>query len=533
MASLKLRLAFQRVRDELLEQPKSGRAFVANAFELDLVAVDYDGWIKELAASLKSGDYAPGPIEYCNAPKGADLVRPAARMQITDRVVYTAGVGACLRDIHRETRWSQNKHDFAVGINPKGLATRHWLLSPFVGWDAWREESVRRLGLAKCRYVLTADIAGYFENISIGILREDLARIGCPLNAISIVTTCLNHWSLPGERGLPQGVLGSDILSKLYLETFDQSLKSAGFAHLRYSDDVRVFCSSEREARRALVVVTELLRKRGLTLQSAKTQIREAAGLEAEFEGAVPAIKALNKDYIDEAVAAGLLVGDPSIPVSVVDDLANAEPSKMSTAVMRMAFTKFVLEEDRPNKTMRNYLLRRLASRGDDMAVQYCSQLILNDPETTTVVLRYFQDLGDTRRFEKVIRKALTSKDLDMYPYQRYLLLDWLWRNCERLTSQTVKAIRAVAQDGNVSAFVQTYSRALLGRFGDYADLERIAGAYGTSSDPLERAQLLCCLARLERGKRNTLLGRARDQKPWLDRAVKLVRSGSGPIAAG
>jgi hypothetical protein len=532
MATLKLRLAFQRVRDELLEQPKSGRAFVANAFELDLVGVDYDGWVRELAASLKAGDYAPGPVQYCNAPKGAGLVRPGARMQIADRVIYTAGVGACLKDIYRETRWSQSKRDFAVGINPKGLSTRHWLLSPFVGWDAWREESVRRLGLAKSRYVLTADIAGYFENISIAILREDLARIGCHPSAISIVTTCLNHWSLPGERGLPQGVLASDVLSKLYLETFDRSLKSAGFTHLRYSDDVRVFCSSEREARHALVTITELLRKRGLTLQSAKTQIREAAGLEAEFEGAVPAIKALNKDYIDEAVSAGLLAADPSIPVSVVDDLVNAEPTKMSTAVMRMAFRKFVLEEELPSKTMRNYLLRRLASREDDMAVPYCSQLMLNEPDTTTVVLRYFEDLDDTKRFEKVIRAALTLKDLEMYPYQRYLLLDWLWRNCDRMTAQTVKVIRAFAQDDGGSAFVQTYARALLGRFGDYADLERIASAYGTSSDPIERAQLLCCLARLERGKRNTILGRARDQKPWLDRAVKLVK-GTGPIAGG
>jgi hypothetical protein len=184
------------------------------------------------------------------------------------------------------------------------------------------------------------------------------------------------------------------------------------------------------------------LRKRGLTLQSAKTQIREATGLEAEFEGAVPAIQALNKDYIDEAVVAGLLAADPSIPVSVVDDLANAEPSKMSTAVMRMAFRKFVLEEEKPSKTMRNYLLRRLASREDDMAVPYCSELMLKEPDTSTVVLRYFEDLSDTRRFENVIRKALTSKDLDMYPYHRYLLLDWLWRNCERVSASTVKVVR-------------------------------------------------------------------------------------------
>jgi len=88
-----------------------------------------------------------------------------------------------------------------------------------------------------------------------------------------------------------------------------------------------------------------------------------------------------------------------------------------------------------------------------------------------------------------------------------------------------VRAIRTVAQDGDSPSFVQAYANALLGKFGDYSDLERIASAYRKSSDPLERAQLLCCLSGLERSKRNAMLGRVRGQKPWLDRAAKLVRS--------
>jgi hypothetical protein len=68
---LKPRLAFQRVCDELLDQPKSGRAFVVNQLEVQLIELDYDGWIKALAATLKNDQYAPGPIECCNAPNVA------------------------------------------------------------------------------------------------------------------------------------------------------------------------------------------------------------------------------------------------------------------------------------------------------------------------------------------------------------------------------------------------------------------------------------------------------------------------------
>jgi hypothetical protein len=112
-----------------------------------------------------------------------------------------------------------------------------------------------------------------------------------------------------------------------------------------------------------------------------------------------------------------------------------------------------------------------------------------------------------------------------MYTYQRYLVLDWLWRNCEHLGAPTVRAIRKLAQEPGSPTFVRSYAIALLGRFGDYSDLERIASAYGKSSDPLERAQLLCSLERLELTKRNALLGRAKSQKPWLDRVVKLLKS--------
>lgn len=524
-APLKPRLAFQRVRDELVDQRKSGRAFVANHFELELIEADYAGWIDDLKQQLKDGQYSPGPIEYCNAPKGRGLVRPAARMQIADRVVYTAAVGACFKKIHAATRWSQKTIDFAPRINPHGLSKRQWLLAPFVAWDEWREQSLRKLEAKTTRYVLTADIAGFFENVSIRMLASDLIRIGCDAEVVTIIRTCLSHWAPSDDRGLPQGVLASDVLAKLYLEAFDRHLKTEGFRHVRYADDLRVFCRSEREARRALVLITELLRERGLTLQSAKTQIREAAGLEAEFEGAVPAIQALNRDYIDEALAAGLMQMDPSVPVSVIDDLANAEPSAMNPKVIRRAFRKFILKSASPDQSMRRFLLRRFAALHDDTAVDYCSELIVEQPETSTEVLRYFEDLQDPRRFEETLVKVLRAPDLSMYPYQRYLVLEWLWRNSPKLRSPTMKAVRDLAFDGTSPQFARAVAIALVGKFGDHSDLERIAGIFGKTSDPLERAQLLCSLLRLEKSRRNALLGRVKDEQPWVNRAVRLVRA--------
>jgi hypothetical protein len=212
-STLNLDLAYARVRDELVSQPKSFRALVTDPWELDLVEVDRDSWLANLGALVDSGQFVPGPVEVCDAPKGGGLVRPATRLHLADRVVYTAAVGACLPAIDQETRWSQGACDFAPRLDPSALGKREWLRSPFLGWDEFRTRSLQRLDSPTFEFVLSADIAGYFENVSLSLLASDLRRIGCPDPAVRLVSQCLNAWALTPDRGLPQGVMASDILA--------------------------------------------------------------------------------------------------------------------------------------------------------------------------------------------------------------------------------------------------------------------------------------------------------------------------------
>lgn len=524
---LNLPLAYKRVRDELVEQPKSGRAFAVNAFEQELVETDLDPWLGTLKAAVVGGNYTPGALQICGAPKGGDLVRPGALISLSDRVVYTAAVGACVKRIVEATRWSQRKVDFAPLFHATHPHQRQWLLKPFKGWELWTERSVALLDRRSTRYVVTADIAGFFENVSIKRLRNDLVRIGCQEDVVQLVAGCLNKWAgLVGDRGLPQGVLASDILAKLYLESLDRRIKDDGHMHVRYADDLRVFCRSHVEARRALVLVTELLRERGLTLQSAKTEIRPAsAALRAEFAGAVPLIKALHAEWIDEAIDSGVIPeGYASVPVSVIDDLVDLEPEAMDPEVIRRAFKVFVLEAERPNRSMFRYLLRRLASLDDDFAAGYCSARLMSHPEAAPEILRYFADLGEAA-LQVPISHALGSRDLLAYPYTRYLMLVWL-RDAEfRLRNQALAAARKQAFQPENPAYLQAAARAVLGRAGVHSDLDKIAGLLTTSADPFERAQLLCCLTRLDKGLRNDLAGRVAPETPWGARAAKYVRT--------
>lgn len=142
---LDLLLAYLRARDEIEDQRKSGRSFVCNPFERELVETDLDGWLDGVRELLRDGGYTPGPIELCGAPKGRDLIRPAVRMSLVDRLVYTAAVGACIPHIQEATDWSQMKTDFAPLFHKTHALKRDWVLNPYTGWSGWTEESLKRL----------------------------------------------------------------------------------------------------------------------------------------------------------------------------------------------------------------------------------------------------------------------------------------------------------------------------------------------------------------------------------------------------
>ena len=76
------------------------------------------------------------------------------------------------------------------------------------------------------------------------------------------------------EAGSPQGGVASPLLANIYLhevldrwseETVRPRLEGDAY-NLRYADDAIIVCSSERDARRVMVVLPRRLAKYGLTL---------------------------------------------------------------------------------------------------------------------------------------------------------------------------------------------------------------------------------------------------------------------------
>src|SRR5699024_3931481 len=60
-------------------------------------------------------------------------------------------------------------------------------------------------------------------------------------------------------QGSPQGGVISPLIANVYLDAFDQHMKSRNHRIVRYADDIVILCGSEPAARNALAVASTYL----------------------------------------------------------------------------------------------------------------------------------------------------------------------------------------------------------------------------------------------------------------------------------
>lgn len=357
-------LAWRRVKNDL----QTGRVFVHTPYELQLVEAGQAEWQGQLQEKIASG-YRPHSAIVADIPKGNGAVRPAALLCLEDRVVYAATVGAILPSISAGLRWSQGTVDFSYRLSESPRRVE-WSISAFLGWSAFRKASIDRLDRGAAHAVLT-DITGFYENIELDVLMSDLRALGCDASVVQLLQTCLYRWCIVSGRGLPQGVSPSDILAKVYLNPIDQAVADMGISYIRYVDDMRIFAMEVPECKKALMFLTQALRRRGLNLQSAKTVILPAQTARTKIEGIAPIIGAVHKKYKDLLAEIVETIG-PYATIAEIE--ANVNPDDAPLKVVRDAFREnFIDGAGLFNKTLFHFLLNRLGAQGEPYAVNYAS----------------------------------------------------------------------------------------------------------------------------------------------------------------
>ena len=292
ISALDLELAWKRAK---LDRPN--RSFTTHPYLLSWIESDLDGWLQAIRVSLGRG-YSPHDCAVCDVPKGNWMVRPGSVIDPRDEVVVNAILGRFHDELWRVLGNFQGDPDIAYQFQ-RSPAQADWVRSGFRISKQWRERSLKKLTKAT-RYVVFTDISGFYENIDLPRLNSDLRSVGIDEEYLHVLMECLRRWSRPREKGIPQGYSGSDILAKLYLNRLDKGLRTAGFAHLRYVDDIRIFCKTNLEAKRALLKLNQLLRNSGLNLQTAKTLILRREHAREKIDGVKPTIDAIQEQLAEE-----------------------------------------------------------------------------------------------------------------------------------------------------------------------------------------------------------------------------------------
>ena len=518
--SLDLPLAWTRVKLDL----KKNRAFLSHPFEITLIESDLDTWLGELQEDLAEDRFTPSPCGRVQVPKPHGAIRPGADLCLRDQVVYSALLHRMRDEIQRAVEWGDPHRDYAYRFrDDRGHA--QWFVSFFRPWKAFDRESLRLIDEGH-PFVVTADIAGYYELIDLHTLRSDANSLGVNLDALQLLETCLHRWARVSRRGIPQGYSPSDILGKLYLNTVDRALSDEGLVHRRWVDDFRIFCASERDARESLMRFTDLLGSRGLVLQSAKTRIQLAAEARVRFHQVHEVLEPIHNEFMMRLINSGALAR-PSVTGAELDEALAELGDDHPVEVLREAFdTYFPTQGGEFNKTLLRFLLRRLGSAGDPHALETVIPFLVEYPEETDSILGYAQAVGAVDRIEAAWVDMVNTGQAP-YHYQSYQVLRWRIAIDAVPVEDFLRWVRTQAFEPVRLWGNRALARALLGRCGSVADLERLREIYGTANSELERAELVCCVQRMEVGQRNAFLGHASGDGDLVSRAVRLVRAGA------
>lgn len=201
-----------------------------------------------IKAKLLSGDYKPARVKGVTIPKPNGGERQLGIPTVLDRIIGQA-ISQKLSPI-----WEPMFSDHSYGYRP--CRSAH---------DAVRKaQSYVAEGKS---WVVDLDIKEFFNNVNHDILMHQIGQKVRDKRVLQLIGRYLragiemNGTTVKRTKGTPQGGTLSPLLANIYLDPLDKELERRGLSFVRYADDVNVYVSSERSAKRIMESICKWIEK--------------------------------------------------------------------------------------------------------------------------------------------------------------------------------------------------------------------------------------------------------------------------------
>ena len=256
--------------------------------------VELNNNINSIIYEIISNKYKPDfPYEHLSA-KNKGINRPTVILDVKDALIYRFLIEQIEDELIKKTRQIKNiRGGIKITANENPNNDEDYYEKSFKIWKEHQDNL--RESLKRKKYLVTTDIASYFENINILVLKDAIrSDIEGKKTVVNLLFYLLENihtrykYEVNNYTGLPQEDIDcSRTLAYYFLHPHDEDIadfcKKKDAEYYRFVDDMSITVNDEVTGRKALKRITESLRKLNLVSSIEKTSIIKSSKAEKEL----------------------------------------------------------------------------------------------------------------------------------------------------------------------------------------------------------------------------------------------------------
>ena len=477
-----------------------------------LFGSDFSSKLESLSEEYKKRTYRPKSLLKMDVPKANFTIRPMARPDTKDWLIYEAIIECLSKKILKNDRICKSSFSILIFKTPNANRIDAWLKFDEQSRDFYGEGY---------KYAVTADLTGYYENISLEELRRRIIDyLGTDADGESLTKVLFNllrKWS--DERiagyGLPQGPPASSFLADIFLDCVDRRMEKYE-GYFRYMDDIRIFTKRKNDAKLALKDLTIALRGVKLNINAKKTDILIGKKIEAKLFD--PQKLLLN--VIERIIESGDRIHIQKI---VVRTLLKLFEESFSEAPFGKTHLSFSL-----------YRLSILKNSGFDFStdsiIERIRENFVSKPHHTALFCDFLSVFPNNKDIAEFLISFLKSED-NIYEWQELKVLQTLLKYNVEIGPAEIDFFINSGRNSNKHFAVRAFYLVLSGKYGSNRDRALIEDCYDLSETYTKMAIILA-VQELGKASRNAFYSRIkrREGDGEIGQFVDYIKSLSGPI---